>query len=278
MNLFDNDHEKVKNLESKITKIMGFNNTINLSGQIYTRKIDYNIISILSGISQSSNKMCNDIRLLCSFKEIDEPFEINQIGSSAMAYKKNPMRSERVCSLSRYLLDLPSYIGNTYSVQWMERTLDDSAIRRIIIPESFLCCDSILDICNNIINGIKIWENVIKKRVLDEIPFMATENILMECVKLGGDRQKLHEIIRKYSLESAKNVKEYGLENDLLYKISNDNNFNKIHNKLDKLIDPLLFIGRSQYQVNEFINDIIDPLLKNDNNILNKEDTGEIIV
>ena len=256
LELFNGDHDKVLKLNEKICNYMKFSKCINISGQTYTRKIDYKVLTCLSGIAQSAYKMCSDIRLLSNLKEIDEPFDKNQIGSSAMPYKRNPMLCERVCSISRYIFNLPNMGAQTHSCQWLERTLDDSAIRRIIIPDAYLATDSIIDTLIKIMSGIIVWPNVINNRIKTELPFMSTEVILMKCVQNGGDRQEIHEALRIHSIEASKQVKEYGKENDLLERIKNDMLFESIHNDLYKLLDPKLFIGRSAEQVTEFIEDI----------------------
>merc|ERR1711935_42328 len=248
------------------------------SGQTYTRKIDYMVLSVLSGIAQSAYKMCGDIRLLANLKEIEEPFSKTQIGSSAMAYKRNPMRSERVCSLARYVMSLPTNAAHTHANQWFERTLDDSAIRRIVLPEGFLATDVILTLLCNIADGLYVWPNVIKSHVMAELPFMATEVILMECVKAGGDRQELHEAIRIHSMDAGAVVKGEGKPNDLLKRIANDSMFSAIHNKLDTLIDPKLFIGRAPEQVDEFILDEITPILDSNKELLAEESVDSVNV
>lgn len=253
LELFNGDHKKVLKLNQKICNYMKFSKCINISGQTYTRKIDYKVITSLSGIAQSAYKMCSDIRLLSNLKEIDEPFDKSQIGSSAMPYKRNPMLCERVCSISRYILNLPTMCAQTHSSQWLERTLDDSAIRRMIIPESFLATDTIIHTMIKIMSDIIVWPNVIKNRIKSELPFMATEVILMKCVQNGGDRQDIHEALRKHSMEASRQVKEYGKENDLLERIKSDILFESIHDDLDSLLDPKLFIGRSSEQVTEFL-------------------------
>jgi adenylosuccinate lyase len=225
------------------------------------------VLSALSGIAQSAYKMCGDIRLLANLKEIEEPFGKNQIGSSAMAYKRNPMRSERVCSLSRFLISLPQNCAQTHSNQWFERTLDDSANRRIVLPEAFLTADVILTTLANISDGLHVWPAVIKSHIMSELPFMATEVILMQCVKAGGDRQELHELIRIHSMEAGKVVKEHGLPNDLLKRIADDPAFAAVHGSLDKLLDPMLFVGRAPEQVVEFMEECVDPIL----NVFNSE-------
>lgn len=259
--LFNGDDEKVKKLEKMIADEMGFDKVIGVSGQTYTRKIDYYALSILSGIAQSAYKFAGDIRLLANLKEIEEPFGKKQIGSSAMAYKRNPMRSERVCSLARFVMSLTSNPAQTHASQWFERTLDDSANRRIAIPEAFLGVDAILSLVSNIMNGIIIWPKMIASRINAELPFMATENILMAAVKAGGDRQELHEAIREHSMAAAKKVKGEGLANDLLERLKNDPLFAKIADKMDDIVNPIDFIGRAPVQVSEFIKNEVTPVL-----------------
>jgi len=261
LELFDGDHEKVKQLNRRVCELMNFKRSIPVSGQTYTRKLDYAVLSVLSGITQSAYKMCGDIRLLANLKEVEEPFSKSQIGSSAMAYKRNPMRSERVCSLSRYVIGLPSAAAHTHASQWFERTLDDSAIRRMILPEGFLATDVVLNLLENIGDGLHVWPEVVKMHVMAELPFMSTEVILMECVKAGGDRQELHEAIRVYSMEAGAVVKGEGKPNDLLERIKKDDLFKAVHDKLDSLIDPNAFVGRAPEQVDEFIEEEIDPIL-----------------
>lgn len=261
LNLFEGDHSKVKKLDELVVKKLGFEKSIPVSGQTYTRKIDYKVLSVLSGIAQSVHKMTNDIRLLQHLKEIEEPFEKNQIGSSAMAYKRNPMRSERAASLSRYIISATMNTAMTSATQWFERTLDDSANRRIAIPESFMAADAVLDICINISSGLVVYDNVIRQHIMKELPFMATENIIMESVKKGGDRQELHEQIRKHSMEASKMVKVEGLDNDLLSRIVEDKTFNLSEEDVNKLTAPELFIGRSKEQVDDFISEHIKPIL-----------------
>ncbi|SKC73961.1 adenylosuccinate lyase [Maledivibacter halophilus] len=268
LKLFDGDHEKVKKLDQLVAKKLGFKKTFPVSGQTYSRKYDYRVLSTLSGIAQSLHKMTNDIRLLQHLKEIEEPFGKNQIGSSAMAYKRNPMRSERIASLARYVITNTQNPANTVATQWFERTLDDSANRRLSIPESFLCIDSILEITINISTGLVVYPKVIEKRIKEELPFMATENILMEAVKKGGDRQELHEKIRVHSMNAGRVVKEEGKKNDLLERIAKDDAFNLTNDEINNLLDPMLFIGRSPQQVEEFIEDCIKPILEENENIL----------
>lgn len=262
MNLFNDDDNKVKMLDKKVAEKMSFEKTFPVTGQTYTRKLDYEVLSILSGIAQSLHKMTNDIRLLQNLKEIEEPFEKNQIGSSAMAYKRNPMRSERIASLARYVIAGVQNTAMTVSTQWFERTLDDSANRRIVIPEIFMATDAILEISINVSNGLVVYENMINQHIEKELPFMATENIIMEAVKNGGDRQELHEKIRMHSMEAAKVVKIEGKENDLLHRILQDHTFNLSENMLSQIMNPLNFIGRAPQQVTEFLEEYIHPLLE----------------
>ncbi|MDO4481830.1 MAG: adenylosuccinate lyase [Bacillota bacterium] len=262
LSLFGNDHEKVKKLDRLVAEKVGFSGSIPVSGQTYTRKIDFRVLSVLSGTAQSVHKMTNDIRLLQHLKEIEEPFEKNQIGSSAMAYKRNPMRSERAASLSRYIINNLNNTAMTASTQWFERTLDDSANRRIVIPESFLALDAVLDICINITSGLVVYDKVIRQHIMNEIPFMATENIIMESVKKGGDRQELHERIRVHSMEAGRQVKEFGLPNDLLERIADDEMFGLDRSDIEGLVKPEDYIGRSSQQVTEFLEDIIYPVIE----------------
>eukprot|EP00586_Coscinodiscus_wailesii_P022541 CAMPEP_0172520752 /NCGR_PEP_ID=MMETSP1066-20121228/292180_1 /TAXON_ID=671091 /ORGANISM="Coscinodiscus wailesii, Strain CCMP2513" /LENGTH=498 /DNA_ID=CAMNT_0013303559 /DNA_START=149 /DNA_END=1645 /DNA_ORIENTATION=- len=262
LELFDGDHDKVRALNTRVCELMGFKTSIPVSGQTYSRKIDYNVLSLLSGVAQSAYKMAGDIRLLANLKEVEEPFAKSQIGSSAMAYKRNPMRSERVCSLARYVMSLPGVAANTAANQWFERTLDDSAVRRIVIPEGFLATDVVLTLLENIADGLHVWPEVVKGHCMAELPFMATEVILMECVKAGGDRQELHEAIRVHSMAAGAVVKGEGKPNDLLERIKKDALFAAVHDKLDSMIDPILFVGRAPEQVDEFLVDEIDPILE----------------
>ncbi|MCT4509260.1 MAG: adenylosuccinate lyase [Tepidibacter sp.] len=261
LSLFEGDHDKVKKLDELVTSSMGFKKSYAVTGQTYTRKLDHQILSILSSIAQSMHKMTNDIRLLQSLKEIEEPFAKNQIGSSAMAYKRNPMRSERISSLCKYVISETLNPALVHSTQWLERTLDDSANRRLSIAQSFLAIDSILEIGINVTDGLVVYENMIKKHINEELPFMATETILMEAVKRGGDRQHLHEKIRVYSMESAKNVKELGKQNDLMDKIINDSEFKMTKDEILSIMDPINFIGRASEQVVEFIETEVDPII-----------------
>ena len=260
--LFAGDEEKIKALDKMIAAEMGFDKVYPVSGQTYSRKIDSKVLSVLAGIAQSAHKFSNDIRLLQHLKEIEEPFEKNQIGSSAMAYKRNPMRSERIASLANYvMIDLmnPMLVAST---QWFERTLDDSANKRLSIPEGFLSIDGILDLYLNVVDGLVVYPKVIEKRLLSELPFMATENILMEAVKHGGDRQELHERIRELSMEAGKRVKVEGKDNNLLELIAADPVFNLSEDKLKEAMNPKLYVGRSSEQVVEFIDEYISPILE----------------
>ena len=271
LSLFDGDHEKVKELDKLVTEKMGYKKTFPVTGQTYSRKLDYRILSVLSSIAQSAHKMTNDLRLLQHLKEVEEPFETNQIGSSAMAYKRNPMRSERVASLARYVMSNMMNPAMTVSTQWFERTLDDSANRRISIPEAFLAVDAILEICINISSGLVVYDKVILQHVMNELPFMATENIMMEAVKRGGDRQELHEKIRTHSMEAARQVKMEGRPNDLLMRIAQDDTFNLTGDHIDNLVDPALYIGRGPQQVVEFIEEYIQPIIDSNKEILGLE-------
>lgn len=268
MELFDNDEEKVKQVNLNVLKEMGYDKDFPATGQTYTRKFDNRIMNLLSSIGQSMHKFATDMRLLQSMKEIEEPFEQNQIGSSAMAYKRNPMRCERICSLSRYMIASVQNTAMTASVQWFERTLDDSANRRISIPESFLCCDAVLSIAYNVIKGLQVNDKVIHKNIMAELPFMTTENILMSAVKKGGDRQELHEKIRQYSMIAAKRVKEEGLENNLLELIAQDPSFGVDANELLDILKPEKYIGRSANLTKEFIESDIKPILKKNSNLI----------
>ncbi len=270
LELFDGDEEKVKELERRVVRKMGYEKVYGVTGQTYPRKFDYNVLCVLSQIAQSAYKFSNDIRLLQNMKEIEEPFEKNQIGSSAMAYKRNPMRCERIGSLARYVLSLPANSAVTSSTQWLERTLDDSANRRIVNAQAFLAVDAILNIYMNVAENLVVYEKVIAKHIRAELPFMATENIMMECVKAGGNRQELHERIRVLSMEAGKKVKEEGGENDLLDRIRGDDMFKAVHDRLDEILDANKFIGRALSQTAEFIRDEIDPILE-----ANKECLGE---
>lgn len=277
MELFDGDDEKVKALDKSIAEQTGFEGTYAVSGQTYSRKVDYNVMSVLCGIAQSATKFSNDIRLLSHLKEVEEPFESAQIGSSAMAYKRNPMRSERMASLARYVLCDSLNPAITASAQWFERTLDDSANRRIAIPEAFLAVDAILALYNNIIGGLTLYPRIIAKNLENEIPFMATENILMYCVAhKGGDRQVLHEAIRRHSVEATKAIKLEGADNDLLDRIANDPVFNLSKEEISGIVDVNAFTGRAEKQVEEYLAYVVDPLLERNADAIGK--VGEVTV
>jgi len=262
LQLFDGDHEKVKKLNSLVTEKAGFSSSFLITGQTYSRKVDTDVIARLSSFGATAHKICTDIRLLASRKEIEEPFEKSQIGSSAMAYKRNPMRSERVCSLARHLMGLMSNTLNTQSVQWMERTLDDSANRRITLAEAFLTADAVLTTLQNITEGLVVYPKVIERYIAQELPFMATENFIMEIVKAGGDRQECHEQIRVLSHQAGDVVKKEGKDNDLIDRIRQNEYFAPIHSKIDSLMDPKTFVGRAPEQVTEFLEEEVTPVLK----------------
>ncbi len=264
LSLFDGDGKKVRELEKKVVKKMGFKNVFAVSGQTYTRKFDYQVVSLLSQIAQSAYKFANDMRIMQSFKEMEEPFEKSQIGSSAMAYKRNPMRSERMCALARFVISMSTNEAVTASTQWFERTLDDSANKRLTIPQAFLALDGVLNIFINVTENLVVYPNVIARRISDELPFMATEEIIMASVKAGGDRQDIHEAIRRHSMESAKAVKERGERNDLIERIKGDKLFAAVAEKLDGILKPENFIGRASEQVDEFLAEYIEPLLKSE--------------
>ncbi len=268
LELFDGDHERIKQLDKMIAKKMGFEDVYPVSGQTYSRKVDSRILNVLAGIALSAHKFSNDIRLLQHLKEIEEPFEKNQIGSSAMAYKRNPMRSERMASLANYVMSDAMNPMLTSATQWFERTLDDSANKRISIPEAFLAIDGILDLYLNIVDGLVVYPKVIEKRLMAELPFMATENIMMDAVKAGGDRQELHERIRELSMEAGKNVKVHGLDNNLLELIAQDKAFNLTLDELKKTMDPSKYTGRAKEQVEEFLADVIAPILEENKELL----------
>lgn len=269
--LFNGDESKVKELEKRVVKKLGFDKVYGVTGQTYPRKFDYNVLSVLSQIAQSAYKFSNDIRILQNMKEIEEPFEKSQIGSSAMAYKRNPMRSERMGSLARFVISLPANCAVTAGTQWFERTLDDSANRRIVIAQAFLALDGILNIYMNVSENLVVYDKVIAKHISAELPFMATENIMMECVKAGGNRQELHERIRVLSIEAGRNVKELGKENNLIELIKADDLFAPVHDKLDKILDASKFIGRAPSQVSEFIQNEVDPILKENSALLGQK-------
>ena len=260
--LFNGDESKVRALEGLIARKMGFESCVAVSGQTYTRKVDAFVLNVLSGIAQSASKMATDLRLLSHLKEFDEPFESEQVGSSAMAYKRNPMRSERVCSLARYVMTDALNPAWTAATQWMERTLDDSANRRIALPEAFLAADAILTLCRNLISGGRVYPGVMRRHLNEEMPFMATENILMRAVELGGDRQKLHEKIREYGVETAARVKLEGGENDLLDKLKADPAFHLDDAALAEILDVKQFIGCAPSQTRAFVEEAVRPVLE----------------
>ena len=268
MELFDNDTDKVKKLDQLIAEKMGYSECYPVSGQTYSRKIDSRILNVLSSIAQSAHKFSNDIRLLQHLKEVEEPFEKGQIGSSAMAYKRNPMRSERMASLANYVIADTLNPAITAATQWFERTLDDSANKRISIPEGFLAVDGILDLYLNITDGLVVYPKVIQSHLMKELPFMATETILMDAVKAGGDRQELHERIRVHSMAAGKVVKEEGKENDLLERIANDEMFGMNMEQLEAIMDPNKFVGRAPQQTEEYFHDFISPILEKEKDAL----------
>jgi len=260
LRLFDGDHQKVKALERRVAEKMGFAATYPVTGQTYPRKVDAQVLSALSGISCSVHKAATDLRLLAHRKEVEEPFEKEQVGSSAMAYKRNPMRCERMCGLARYVTSLESSPAATLATQWMERTLDDSANRRLVLPQAFLAVDAILLLYQSVADGLVVYPQVMQRHLADELPFMATENILMAAVAAGGDRQELHEKIRQHSQQAARVVKEQGERNDLLERLAGDRAFADVD--LQSAVDPLSLVGRAQEQVDEFLGDIVDPILQ----------------
>ena len=261
LELFDGDQETIDKIDPMIAKKMGFETCYPVSGQTYSRKVDTRVVNVLAGIAASAHKMSNDIRLLQHLKEIEEPFEKTQIGSSAMAYKRNPMRSERIASLSRYVMIDALNPAITSATQWFERTLDDSANKRLSVPEGFLAIDGILDLCLNVVDGLVVYPKVIEKRLMSELPFMATENIMMDAVKAGGDRQELHERIRELSMEAGKNVKVEGKDNNLLELIAADPAFNLTLEDLQKSMDPSRYTGRAKEQTEAFIANVVQPVL-----------------
>ena len=262
LELFEGDHEKVKALEDKIAKEMGFTACVPVSGQTYSRKLDYNVVSTLAGVAQSASKFATDLRLLCHLKEVEEPFEKNQIGSSAMPYKRNPMRCERICSLARYVIVDAGNPAVTTATQWFERTLDDSANKRLSVPEAFLAVDAILNIWLNVASGLVVHPKVIEKHIMEELPFMASENIMMDAVKRGGNRQELHERIRVLSQEAGRNVKDLGLTNNLIDLIAADPAFGMSKEELSAHLEPSRYIGRCPEQVEEFLAEQIQPVLE----------------
>jgi adenylosuccinate lyase len=258
LQLFEGDHAQVEALDRLVTRKMGFDQTYHVTGQTYSRKVDAQCLAVLSGIAQSAHKTGTDLRLLQSQKEIEEPFEKHQIGSSAMAYKRNPMRSERMCALARFVISLTSNAEQTAATQWMERTLDDSANRRLSLPQAFLAADALLILYRNIADGLVVYPRVIEKHLLEELPFMATEEILMAAVRAGGDRQDLHERIRVHSQEAGRQVKEHGLPNDLISRLQQDSAFAGVN--LDEALDPHRYVGRAPEQVNSFLENVVAPI------------------
>ncbi len=261
LELFDGDQETIDKIDPMIAEKMGFKAAYPVSGQTYSRKVDTRVLNILAGIAASAHKFSNDIRLLQHLKEVEEPFEKTQIGSSAMAYKRNPMRSERIASLSRYVMVDALNPAITSATQWFERTLDDSANKRLSVPEGFLAIDGILDLCLNVVDGLVVYPKVIEKHLMSELPFMATENIMMDAVKAGGDRQELHERIRELSMEAGRTVKVEGKENNLLELIAADPAFNLSLEDLKKTMDPARYVGRAPLQVDNFLKNVVDPML-----------------
>ncbi|MCD8196915.1 MAG: adenylosuccinate lyase [Lachnospiraceae bacterium] len=268
LELFEGDQEKIDRIDPMIAEKMGFEKCVPVSGQTYSRKTDTRVLNVLAGIAASAHKMSNDIRLLQHLKEVEEPFEKSQIGSSAMAYKRNPMRSERIASLSRYVMVDALNPAITSATQWFERTLDDSANKRLSIPEGFLAVDGILDLCLNVVDGLVVYPKVIEKRLRSELPFMATENIMMDAVKAGGDRQELHEKIRTLSMEAGRNVKAEGKENNLLELIAADPSFNLSLEELEACMEPSRYVGRAPLQVENFLREIVNPILEKNKELL----------
>ena len=276
LELFEGDHEKCKELDRRIAKKMGYSACFAVSGQTYSRKLDTQVLNVLSGIAQSAAKFSNDIRLLQHLKEVEEPFEKNQIGSSAMAYKRNPMRSERIGSLSRYVMVDVLNGAFTTATQWFERTLDDSANKRLSIPEAFLAIDGILNLYANVTDGLVVYPKVIEQRLRKELPFMATENIMMDAVKRGGDRQELHEKIRQHSMAASRVVKEEGGENDRLERIANDKSFGVTLEELEAILQPSKYVGRAPQQTTDFLNEVVYPAIAPYENI--EDEKAEITV
>ena len=271
LELFEGDQETIDKIDPMIAAKMGFEKCVPVSGQTYSRKTDTRVLNVLAGIAASAHKMSNDIRLLQHLKEVEEPFEKSQIGSSAMAYKRNPMRSERIASLSRYVMIDALNPAITSATQWFERTLDDSANKRLSVPEGFLAVDGILDLCLNVVDGLEVYPKVIEKRLRSELPFMATENIMMDAVKAGGDRQELHERIRTLSMEAGKNVKEEGKDNNLLELIAADPAFHMTIEELESCMEPSRYVGRSEIQVTAFLQDVVNPVLEENKELLGME-------
>lgn len=274
--LFGGDEEKIRQLEQSIAQDMGFSAVVPVSGQTYSRKVDFQVLSVLSGIAQSTSKFATDLRLLQNFKEMEEPFEAHQIGSSAMPYKRNPMRSERICSLARYVIIDHLNPGFTAATQWFERTLDDSANKRISIPEAFLATDAILNIMLNVCSALVVYPKVVRQRVMNELPFMATENIMMSAVKKGGNRQELHEKLREHSIEAARQVKEEGKENDLIARVCKDSAFGLSFDEIQAVLKPENFTGMAVQQTEIFVRDVVGPILEKNADCLGE--TAELSV
>ncbi len=268
LELFNGDDETIDKIDPTIAKKMGFEGCVPVSGQTYSRKLDTRVVNVLAGVAASAHKMSNDIRLLQHLKEVEEPFEKNQIGSSAMAYKRNPMRSERIASLSRYVMIDALNPAITSATQWFERTLDDSANKRLSVAEAFLTIDGVLDLCINVVDGLVVYPKVIEKRLMSELPFMATENIMMDCVKNGGNRQELHEEIRQLSMKAGRNVKEMGGDNNLLELIAEDDTFPVDLETLQKSMDPKKYVGRSPRQLTKYLQEVVTPVLEANKDLL----------
>lgn len=278
LQLFSGDSEKVKQLDRRVAELAGFERTYTVTGQTYSRKVDVECVATLSSLGSTVHKMCSDIRLLASRKELEEPFEVSQIGSSAMPYKRNPMRSERCCALARHLIALFSGAVNTHATQWLERTLDDSANKRLTIAESFLAADAVLFTLISITKGLIVYPKVIERHISQELPFMCTENVIMAMVKTGGDRQVCHEKIRVLSQEASNQVKQCGMENDLIERIKNDPYFEPILDQLESIMDASTFIGRASEQVQEFLEDEVKPILALYKHHINTKKFSELVI
>lgn len=262
LQLFSGDHEKVRALDKRIAELAGFQETYRVTGQTYSRKVDIEVVNVLASLGASSHKLCTDLRHLAFMKEVEEPFEKTQIGSSAMPYKRNPMRSERICGIARHLMSLPANALHTQATQWFERTLDDSSNRRLSLAEAFLSADAILCTLLDVLSGLVVYPKVIERRIAQELPFMSAENVIVAMVDAGGDRQQCHEQVRVLSLEAAAQVKQHGLDNDLVERILKSDYFEPIHLKLDSLLNPKTFIGRAPEQVDEFLEAEVAPILE----------------
>ena len=258
LELFDGDHDRTQQLEQRVAKKLGFDESYAVTGQTYSRKIDSQVVDVLSGVAQSAHKMASDLRLLANRKEVEEPFGKHQVGSSAMAYKRNPMRSERICSLARYVMSLQTSTAATAATQWMERTLDDSANRRLVLPQSFLATDAVLILCQNVSSGLVVYPKVIAKNLGEELPFMATENFMMAAVKAGGDRQELHELIRQHSVAAGAAIKNKGQANDMLDRLKREPAFADVD--VEACLDASQYVGRAPEQVDQFLADIVSPI------------------